>query len=129
MAAGNTFYTTSQLAGMQDIDQRLTRDIGAWWAQRAAGPGRAEAPLEAAATATPAPELHDSAANIMTRPAAHLPPRSAERLCDELAALIPTLVKPVVDIAWFSWQLWRLTGRRGMLILYLYTALGWGSLR
>ncbi|KAL4445411.1 hypothetical protein ABPG77_011236 [Micractinium sp. CCAP 211/92] len=76
---GNTFYTTSQLAGMQDIDQRLTRDI--------------------------------------------------ERLCDELAALIPTMVKPVVDIAWFSWQLWRLTGRRGMLILYLYTALGWGSLR
>lgn len=54
---------------------------------------------------------------------------AAERLCDELAALIPTLVKPVVDISWFSWQLWRLTGRRGMLILYLYTALGWGSLR
>jgi ABC-type uncharacterized transport system fused permease/ATPase subunit len=77
--AGNTFYTSSQLAGMQDIDQRLTRDI--------------------------------------------------ERLCDDLAALIPTLVKPVVDISWFSWQLWRLTGQRGMAILYLYTALGWGCLR
>ncbi|PSC69745.1 ABC transporter D family member 1 [Micractinium conductrix] len=77
--AGNTFYTASQLAGMQDIDQRLTRDI--------------------------------------------------ERLCDDLAALIPTMVKPVVDIAWFSWQLWRLTGRRGMVVLYLYTVLGWGSLR
>ena len=30
--AGNTFYTTSQLAGMTDIDQRLTRDIGEWGA-------------------------------------------------------------------------------------------------
>jgi ABC-type uncharacterized transport system fused permease/ATPase subunit len=46
-----------------------------------------------------------------------------------LAALIPTLVKPLVDIGWFSWQLWRLTGRRGMAILYLYTLFGWGSLR
>ena len=46
------------------------------------------------------------------------PPRApAERLCDDLAALIPTMVKPVVDIAWFSWQLWRLTGRRGMVVL------------
>ena len=32
VAAGNTFYTTSQLAGMQDVDQRLTRDIGGWGA-------------------------------------------------------------------------------------------------
>lgn len=54
---------------------------------------------------------------------------AAERLCDDLASLIPTLVKPLVDIGWFSWQLWRLTGRRGMAILYLYTLLGWGSLR
>lgn len=35
----------------------------------------------------------------------------------------------MVDISWFSWQLWRLTGQRGMAILYLYTALGWGCLR
>lgn len=58
-----------------------------------------------------------------------LTPFPTERLCDDLAALIPTLVKPVVDISWFSWQLWRLTGQRGMAILYLYTALGWGCLR
>ncbi|GAB4822712.1 hypothetical protein N2152v2_009758 [Parachlorella kessleri] len=77
--AGNTFYTASQLGGMQDIDQRLTRDV--------------------------------------------------ERLCDDLAALIPTLVKPVVDVAWFSWQLWRLTGRRGAVILYAYVVLGYTSLR
>ena len=77
--ARNTFYTASQLAGMADVDQRITRDI--------------------------------------------------ERLCDDLAALIPTLVKPVVDVSWFSLQLWRLSGRRGMAILYLYVLLGYGCLR
>lgn len=76
---GRVSYTASQLAGMQDVDQRLTRDI--------------------------------------------------ERLAEDLAALIPTLVKPVVDMAWFSWQLGRLTGPRGMAILYVYTALGYGCLR
>ncbi|CAL5222677.1 g5077 [Coccomyxa viridis] len=72
------FYTVSQLAGMQDVDQRLTRDV--------------------------------------------------ERLCDDLAALIPSMVKPVVDLAWFSVQLYQLTGRRGMAILYLYAFLGFGAL-
>lgn len=55
--------------------------------------------------------------------------RDIERLADDLAALIPTLIKPVVDVGWFSWQLWRLTGPRGMAILYLYTAVGYGALR
>ncbi|CAL8461843.1 g1374 [Coccomyxa elongata] len=72
------FYTVSNLAGMQDVDQRITRDV--------------------------------------------------ERLCDDLSALIPSLVKPVVDIAWFSVQLYQLTGRRGMAILYLYAFLGFGAL-
>ena len=54
--------------------------------------------------------------------------RDVERLCDDLAALIPSMVKPVVDIAWFSVQLWQLTGRRGMAILYLYAFLGFGAL-
>ncbi|KAL3156583.1 hypothetical protein ABBQ38_000874 [Trebouxia sp. C0009 RCD-2024] len=76
---GNTFYTTSQLAGMQDVDQRLTKDV--------------------------------------------------DRLCTDLAELIPTMVKPVVDITWFSWQLWRLTGRRGMTFLYLYSFLGFACLK
>lgn len=52
-----------------------------------------------------------------------------ERLCDDLAALIPNLVKPVVDIVWFSWQLGRLTGRRGIGILYLYSCLGFLTMR
>lgn len=76
---GKVSYIVAELAGMSDIDQRLTRDI--------------------------------------------------ERLSDDLAALIPTLVKPVVDVGWFSWQLWRLCGVRGMMILYLYTSLGYGALR
>jgi ABC-type uncharacterized transport system fused permease/ATPase subunit len=54
--------------------------------------------------------------------------RDVERLCDDLSALIPSLVKPVVDIAWFSVQLYKLTGRRGMAILYLYAFLGFGAL-
>lgn len=38
-------------------------------------------------------------------------------------------VKPVVDITWFSWQLWRLTGRRGMTFLYLYSFMGFACLK
>lgn len=38
-------------------------------------------------------------------------------------------VKPVVDISWFSLQLYSLTGRRGMGILYLYSVLGFAVLR
>lgn len=49
--------------------------------------------------------------------------RDVERLSDGLSQLIPSMVKPVVDIAWFTVQLARLTGRRGMGILYAY-ALG-----
>ena len=54
--------------------------------------------------------------------------RDVERLCDDLAALIPSMVKPVVDLAWFSVQLYQLTGRNGMAILYLYAFLGFGAL-
>ncbi len=54
--------------------------------------------------------------------------RDVERLASDLASLIPTLVKPVVDVTWFSWQLWRLTGPRGMAILYAYTIVGYGAL-
>ena len=52
-----------------------------------------------------------------------------ERLCAELASLIPSLAKPLVDVAWFSARLWALTGARGAAVCYLYTALGYGSLR
>ena len=55
--------------------------------------------------------------------------RDVERLSNDLAALVPTMVKPVTDIAWFSLQLWRLTGPRGALILYSYAVIGYGCLR
>lgn len=55
--------------------------------------------------------------------------RDVERLCSDLSALIPTMVKPVVDILWFSAQLWRLTGRRGMTILYVYMLVGFTTLQ
>ena len=55
--------------------------------------------------------------------------RDVERLSDDLAALVPTLVKPVTDIAWFSLQLWKLTGPRGAAILYSYAIVGYGCLR
>eukprot|EP00889_Picochlorum_renovo_P001323 jgi/Picre1/28353/NNA_003759.t1 len=54
--------------------------------------------------------------------------RDVERLSTDLAALVPTLVKPVTDIAWFSFQLWNLTGPRGAIILYSYALVGYGCL-
>lgn len=36
--------------------------------------------------------------------------RDVERLCNDAASLIPTMVKPVVDIVWFSSRMWMLTG-------------------
>lgn len=54
--------------------------------------------------------------------------RDIERLCDDLSALIPSLVKPLVDLAWFSVALGRLTGRRGMSVLYLYAIAGFAVL-
>jgi len=77
--AGYVPYYVSQLQGVKDIDQRITRD--------------------------------------------------AERLSEDLASLVPSLVKPVADIVWFSTQLWRLTGRRGAFILYSYAIIGYGCLR
>ena len=74
-----TAYTAVQLAGMGDLDQRLTRDV--------------------------------------------------DRLTGDLAGLIPTLVKPVLDVAWFSSRLYAMTGRRGAAVLYLYAGLGYGALR
>ena len=55
--------------------------------------------------------------------------RDVERLCSDLAELIPCLVKPVFDLAWFSSRLWALTRARGMAVLYLYAAVGFGCLR
>lgn len=55
--------------------------------------------------------------------------RDVDRVCDDLSALVPTLVKPVVDVCWFTWQLYTLTGHRGLAIAYLYMMTGFGCLR
>ena len=55
--------------------------------------------------------------------------KDVERLSDGMSKLIPSMVKPVVDIAWFTAQLARLTGLRGMGILYSYALIGLIMLR
>lgn len=55
--------------------------------------------------------------------------KDVERLSDGMSKLIPSMVKPVVDIAWFTAQLARLTGLRGMGILYSYALIGLVLLR
>lgn len=55
--------------------------------------------------------------------------KDIERLSDGISKLIPSMIKPVVDIIWFTAQLYRLTGRRGMAILYLYALGGLAILR
>ena len=55
--------------------------------------------------------------------------KDVERLCSDLTALVPSMIKPVVDLAWFSAQLWRLLGARGTGLLYLYALAGFAVLR
>eukprot|EP01052_Picozoa_sp_SAG31_P018552 SAG31_NODE_1318_length_8823_cov_3.108780_8_plen_92_part_00 len=51
------------------------------------------------------------------------------KLCTTLAALFPGLIKPLVDISWYSVRMWQLTGRRGLAVLYGYMVFGLGVLR
>ena len=55
--------------------------------------------------------------------------RDVERLCDDMAALVPSMVKPIVDLSWFTWRCYRLTGLKGLGILYAYTLFGYGALK
>ncbi|XP_077239794.1 ABC transporter D family member 1-like [Tasmannia lanceolata] len=51
------------------------------------------------------------------------------KLTAELSGLVTGLVKPSVDILWFTWRMKLLTGQRGVAILYAYMLLGLGFLR
>ncbi|GJP52743.1 hypothetical protein CLOM_g11828 [Closterium sp. NIES-68] len=51
------------------------------------------------------------------------------RLCSDVSGLVSSLVKPIVDILWFTWRMRCLTGQRGVGILYAYMLLGLGFLR
>ncbi|KAI4317255.1 hypothetical protein L6164_025142 [Bauhinia variegata] len=52
-----------------------------------------------------------------------------EKLTTDLSGLVTGLVKPTVDILWFTWRMKLLTGQRGVAILYVYMILGLGFLR
>ncbi|KAK9272001.1 hypothetical protein L1049_002370 [Liquidambar formosana] len=52
-----------------------------------------------------------------------------EKLTTDLSGLVTGMVKPSVDILWFTWRMKMLTGRRGVAILYAYMLLGLGFLR
>nr|CAD59604.1 peroxisomal membrane protein ABC transporter homologue [Oryza sativa Japonica Group] len=52
-----------------------------------------------------------------------------DKLTTDLAGLVTGMVKPLVDILWFTWRMKLLSGRRGVAILYAYMLLGLGFLR
>nr|KJB44204.1 hypothetical protein B456_007G239200 [Gossypium raimondii]KJB44205.1 hypothetical protein B456_007G239200 [Gossypium raimondii]KJB44206.1 hypothetical protein B456_007G239200 [Gossypium raimondii] len=52
-----------------------------------------------------------------------------EKLTTDLSGLVTGMVKPFVDILWFTWRMKLLTGQRGVTILYAYMLLGLGFLR
>ncbi|KAL6624578.1 hypothetical protein ACP70R_031899 [Stipagrostis hirtigluma subsp. patula] len=52
-----------------------------------------------------------------------------DKLTTDLAGLVTGMVKPLVDILWFTWRMKILSGRRGVAILYAYMLLGLGFLR
>ncbi|KAK3043008.1 hypothetical protein RJ639_000985, partial [Escallonia herrerae] len=52
-----------------------------------------------------------------------------EKLTTELSGLVTGMVKPTVDILWFTWRMKLLTGKRGVAMLYAYMLLGLGFLR
>ncbi|MED6197488.1 ATP-binding cassette sub- D member 1 [Stylosanthes scabra] len=52
-----------------------------------------------------------------------------EKLTKDLAGLVTGMVKPSVDILWFTWRMKMLTGQRGVGILYAYMLIGLGFLR
>ncbi|KAK4791470.1 hypothetical protein SAY86_031883 [Trapa natans] len=51
------------------------------------------------------------------------------KLTTDLSGLVTGMVKPSVDIIWFTWRMKLLTGQRGVAILYAYMLLGLGFLR
>jgi ABC-type uncharacterized transport system fused permease/ATPase subunit len=55
--------------------------------------------------------------------------RDVERWCDDLAALVPCAIKPVLDAAWYSSRVYKLTGTKGLALLYLYMIFGYTTLR
>ncbi|KAI8032142.1 ABC transporter D family member 1 [Camellia lanceoleosa] len=55
--------------------------------------------------------------------------QDVEKLTTDLSTLVAGMVKPSVDMIWFTWRMKELTGRRGLSILYAYMILGLGFLK
>ncbi|KAL2620730.1 hypothetical protein R1flu_000935 [Riccia fluitans] len=55
--------------------------------------------------------------------------QDVEKLCGDLSGLVTGMVKPLVDILWFTFRMKMLTGKRGVGFLYAYMLLGLGFLR
>ncbi|THG14498.1 hypothetical protein TEA_014205 [Camellia sinensis var. sinensis] len=55
--------------------------------------------------------------------------QDVEKLTTDLSTLVAGMVKPSVDMIWFTWRMKELTGRRGVSILYAYMILGLGFLK
>ncbi|XP_043708292.1 ABC transporter D family member 1-like [Telopea speciosissima] len=70
--------------------------------------------------------FHNSAKNI---DADQRITHDVEKLTTALSGLVTGMVKPSVDILWFTWRMKLLTGQRGVAILYAYMLLGLGCLR
>ena len=48
------------------------------------------------------------------------------KLTNDLSGLVTGMIKPSVDIWWFTWRMKWLMGREGVAILYAYMLLGLG---
>ncbi|KAL3681209.1 hypothetical protein R1sor_024165 [Riccia sorocarpa] len=55
--------------------------------------------------------------------------QDVEKLCGDVSGLVTGMVKPLVDILWFTFRMKMLTGKRGVGFLYAYMFLGLGFLR
>eukprot|EP00039_Didymoeca_costata_P001964 m.56591 g.56591 ORF g.56591 m.56591 type:complete len:1243 (+) comp11047_c0_seq2:42-3770(+) len=51
------------------------------------------------------------------------------KLASELANVFPDVIKPIADVAWFTYQAYLLLGFRSTALLYLYMISGYGVLR
>ncbi|KAG8642874.1 ABC transporter D family member 1 isoform X2 [Manihot esculenta] len=52
-----------------------------------------------------------------------------EKLSRDFSGLLTGMIKPSVDILWFTWRMKLLMGQKGVAILYAYMLLGLGFLR
>ena len=55
-------------------------------------------------------------------------PPSLSQMTSEISNTVPDIIKPFVDLLWFTYQAWALIGWRSTAMLYSYLAVGLGFL-